>query len=196
MIQLPTLAADQPGDRAAQLAVTQARRSEHPTRTTWGPYDAAPAHDYWDWQAFVVDGEGDLWIRLTGDGPHKGEWQLRGYKLRLPFEEKSKPAPWQDLAAAYGPLTDLPGDWYRERNEILEAVAGAMSDMDDILFHAWGAHRLGTDREHGPLVDDDARDDDIVRHAQNVADRLTQQAARIRTALAAAHLVTPSEHTS
>ncbi|MGA4902957.1 hypothetical protein ACPCAJ_35355 [Streptomyces griseoincarnatus] len=121
---------------------------------------------------------------------------MRGYKLRLPFEEKSKPMPWQALAAAYGPLTDLPGDWYRERNEILEAVAGAMSDMDDILFHAWGAHTLGTDREHGPLIDDDARVDDIVRHAPNVADRLTQQAARIRTALATAHLVTPSEHTS
>ncbi|WP_432197103.1 hypothetical protein [Streptomyces sp. bgisy027] len=143
-----------------------------------------------------MDGEGDLWIRLTGDGPHKGEWQLRGYKPRLPFEENCKPVLWQDLAAAYGPLTDLPRDWYRERTEILEAVAGAMSDMDDILFHAWGAHTLGTDSEHGPLIDDDARDDDIVRHAQNVADRLTQQAARIRTALATAHLITPSEHTS
>ncbi|WP_328419113.1 hypothetical protein [Streptomyces sp. NBC_00443] len=49
--------------------------------------------------------------------------------------------PWQDLAAAYGTFTDLPGDWYRERNEILEAVAGAMSDMDDILFHAWARTR-------------------------------------------------------
>ncbi|MGJ5899303.1 hypothetical protein ACSCBZ_46305 [Streptomyces niveiscabiei] len=196
MIQLPTLAADRSGDRTVQLAVTQARRSEHPDRTTWGPEDAPPAESHWDWREFVVDGEGDLWIRLTGDGPHKGEWQLRGYKPRLPFEEKSKPVPWQDLAAAYGPLTDLPSDWYRQRNEILEAVAGAMSDMDDILFHAWGAHTLGTDREHGPLIDDDDKDEDIVRHAQNIADRLTQQAAKIRTSLAAAHMVTPSEHTS
>ncbi|WP_406164050.1 hypothetical protein OG806_49230 [Streptomyces sp. NBC_00882] len=44
--------------------------------------------------------------------------------------------------AAYGTFTDLPGDWYREHNEILEAVAGAMSDMDDILFHAWARTRL------------------------------------------------------
>jgi hypothetical protein len=196
MIQLPTLAADRSGDRTAQLALTQARRSEHPDRTTWGPDDTAPADDHWDWRELVVDGEGDLWIRLTGDGPHKGEWQLRGYKPRLPFEEKCKPVPWQDLAAAYGPLTDLPDDWYRQRGEILEAVAGAMSDMDDILFHAWGAHTLGTDREHGPLIGDDDTDDDIVRHAQNVADRLTQQAAKIRTSLAAAHMVTPSERTS
>ncbi|GHD52099.1 hypothetical protein [Streptomyces galbus] len=49
-----------------------------------------------------------------------------------------------------------------------------MSDMDDILFHAWGAHTLGTDREHGPLIGDHDTDDDIVRHAQNVADRLTK----------------------
>ncbi|MFJ9250356.1 hypothetical protein [Streptomyces sp. NPDC101776] len=110
MIQLPTLATDRSGDRAAQLTITQARRSEHPDRTTWGPDDTAPADGYWDWQAFVVDGEGDLWIRLTSDGPHKGEWQLRGYKLRLPFEEKSKPVSWQALAATYGPLTDLPSD--------------------------------------------------------------------------------------
>ncbi|MFJ5681077.1 hypothetical protein [Streptomyces sp. NPDC093097] len=196
MIQFPTLAADRAGDRTVQLTVTQARRSQHPDRTTWGPDDPAPADDYWDWQEFVVDGEGDLWIRLTGDGPHKGQWQLRGYKPRLPFEEKSKPVPWQDLAAGYGPLTNLPSDWYRQRNEILEAIAGAMSDMDDILFHAWGAHTLGTNRDHLPLVDDDTADDDIVRHAQNVADRLTQQAAKIRTSLASAHLVTPSEHTS
>ncbi|MFD7669092.1 hypothetical protein [Streptomyces sp. NPDC059788] len=104
--------------------------------------------------------------------------------------------PWQDLVCAYGPLTGLPGDWYRQRNEILEALAGAMSDMDDILFHAWGAHRLGTDRTHGPLTGDDTADDGIVYHAQNVADRLSQQAARIRRSLAAAHLVTSSEHTS
>ncbi|MFH8470595.1 hypothetical protein [Streptomyces sp. NPDC017991] len=126
----------------------------------------------------------------------KGEWQLRGYKPRLSFEEKCTPVPWQGLAAAYGPLTDLPDDWYRQRGEILEAVAGAMSDMDDILFHAWGAHTLGTDRDHGPLIGDDDTDDDIVRHAQNVADRLSQQAAKIRTSLAAAHMVTPSERAS
>lgn len=64
-----------------------------------------------------------------------------------------------------------------------------------IQFLTLAADRSG-DREHGPLVDDDARDDDIVRLAQNVADRLTQQAAKIRTALAAAHLVTPYQDTS
>lgn len=193
MIQYPVLAADRAGDRTGQLAVTRARRSEHPDRTTWGPGDAAPPPDHWDWREFVVDGEGDLWIRLTGDGPHQDEWQMRGHKSRLTFAEGIKPLPWHDLAARYGPLTDLPGDWYRQRNEILEAVAGAAGAMDDILFHAWGAHTLGTDRVHGPLISEDARDDDIVSHAQNIADRLTQQAARIRSSLAAAHLVTPSE---
>ncbi|MFD6331246.1 hypothetical protein ACFWGI_16940 [Streptomyces niveus] len=173
--------------------MTQARRREHPDRTTWRPGDAAPADDHWDWQEFVVDGEGDLWIRLAVDGPHQGEWQMRGHKERLTFEEGIKPVPWQDLVARYGPITDLPGDWYRQRTEILEAVAGAMSDMDDILFHAWGAHTLGTDHVRGPLIREDGKDDDIVSHAQNITDRLTQQAARIRSSLAAAHLVTPSE---
>ncbi|MEU1166247.1 hypothetical protein ABZ372_39975 [Streptomyces sp. NPDC005921] len=65
--------------------------------------------------------------------------------------------------------------------------------MHDILFHAWGAHTPGTDRVHGPLTDDEAADDDIVRHAQNVADRPSQQAARIRASLAAARRATPSE---
>ncbi|WP_411130421.1 hypothetical protein [Streptomyces sp. x-19] len=115
MIDFPALAADRSGDRTVQLTVTQARRSEHPDRTTWGPEDAAPADDHWGWREFVVDGEGDLWIRLTGEGPHKGERQLRGYKPRLSFQEKSKPVPWLDLAASYGPLTDLPSDWYRQR---------------------------------------------------------------------------------
>ncbi|MEU4898723.1 hypothetical protein AB0B12_40625 [Streptomyces sp. NPDC044780] len=59
-----------------------------------------------------------------------------------------------------------------------------------------GARTLGTDREHGPLIGDDDTDDDIVRHARNVADRLTQQAAKIRTSLAAAHMVTPFERAS
>jgi hypothetical protein len=43
----------------------------------------APADDYWDWREFGVGGDGDLWIRLTSGSPHKGEWQLRGYKPRL-----------------------------------------------------------------------------------------------------------------
>ncbi|MFH8610985.1 hypothetical protein ACH4D5_26270 [Streptomyces sp. NPDC018029] len=46
------------------------------------------------------------------------------------------------------------------------------------------------------LIGDDDTDDIIVRHAQNVADGLTQQAAKIHTSLAVAHMVTPFERTS
>lgn len=189
MMEYPTLAADQAGDHAAQLVVTQARRSKHPDLTTWGPDDAAPADGHWGWLAFVVDGEGDTWVRIS-DGPSKGKWQLRGYKQRL---ENSRPVAWRELAAAYGPLTTLPGDWYRQRTEILETVASSMSAMEDLLFHAFGAHTLGTDFAHGPLIGERSADGDIVRHAQTIADRLTQQAAAIRKVLASAHLVTEPE---
>ncbi|MFI5825046.1 hypothetical protein ACIA8I_39185 [Streptomyces rishiriensis] len=70
-----------------------------------------------------------------------------------------------------------------------------MSEIEDTSSTPWGAHTLGTDSDHGPLIDDDT-DDNIVSHAQNVADRLTQNAAKMRTSLAAAHMVTPSERAS
>ncbi|MFE9298434.1 hypothetical protein [Streptomyces niveus] len=68
---------------------------------------------------------------LTGEGPHQGNWQMRGHKERLTFAEGIKPLPWQNLAARYGPLTDLPATGTGSATKILEAVVGAAVATDD-----------------------------------------------------------------
>ncbi|MFF5092086.1 hypothetical protein [Streptomyces niveus] len=56
---------------------------------------------------------------------------MRGHKERLTFAEGIKPLPWQDQAARYGPLTDLPATGTGSATKSWKAVVGAAVATDD-----------------------------------------------------------------
>ncbi|MFD3418312.1 hypothetical protein [Streptomyces decoyicus] len=86
----------------AQHAAAEARRRQHPGRTTWAPNDQeepVPAPTQ------VVDGEGEPWTR-TGNGT----WYMLSFNPATCEDERDADyLTWRELVDEYGPLTGHEG---------------------------------------------------------------------------------------
>lgn len=64
---------------------------------------------------------------------------------------------------------------------VRDTISRAISAMDDLLFHELGAHRCGT--SWGDGLSSKLTDDDLRSLALNWADRLQENADRLRQAV-------------
>lgn len=181
VMDLPEVKAMPPNERerAARIALAGWRRKKMPTLRTWTMSDPAPSRD--EWVLGVVDGDGSLWRAKPG----VDVWTLEE-SPRMPGAGATYT--WPEMLAEFGPVTEPPADWRPQRTEVVDAVRGAVVEMDDLLFHELGAHRLGADIPDG-WTTEHSSDADLISKAEFWAERLRKRAQQLDDAISQATLL-------
>ena len=166
-------------EATARTLLAEMRRKQVPDRRTWTMSDPAPSSE--EWLLGVVDGDGGLWRAKPG----VDSWVLEESPRA---EDAGATFTWFEMLSEFGPVTEPPVDWYVQRTEVVDAVRGAVVEMDDLLFHELGAYRVGADIPDG-WTTEHRPDAELISKAELWAERLRHRAQEMEDAIARATLL-------
>lgn len=166
---------------AARALLTEQRREQFPSHRTWEAKDSLlPAPEG---LIAVLDSKGDLWRSIPGTGewrevPRPGPALGQGTAGRLL---------WSQLLQKFAPVTEPPGEWARQRADVMGALRSARVELDCLVARTAVGAVGGTGTRS--MLEADEDDDDLLHRAKSWADCLSDVADRLHAAVDAAEIL-------